>query len=86
MTQESNPLVTQMALVVDNTYSSQFDSDTREYVDIYLLDLMSRLTTRAQIRRQIGSRKSVQEGKPDRLSDLLDEAANAIFTLRLRIP
>jgi hypothetical protein len=33
---------------------------------------------RAAIRRQIPGRKSVQEGKPDRIADLLDEAADAI--------
>ena len=41
-------------------------------------DLIYRLRKRAEIRRQIGTRKSVQEGKPDRLADLLDEAAGAI--------
>ena len=38
-------------------------------------DLIFRLKERARIRRQITSRKSVQEGKPDRISDLLEEAA-----------
>lgn len=38
--------------------------------------LIDRLRIRASIRRNILTRKSVQEGKPDRLSDLLDEAAN----------
>lgn len=41
-------------------------------------DLVYRLRKRAGIRRQISSRKSVQEGKPDRISDLLEEAANEI--------
>jgi len=41
-------------------------------------DLISRLRIRAAIRRQIDTRKSVQEGKPDRLADLLEEAANAL--------
>lgn len=41
-------------------------------------DLIKRLRTRAAIRRQIPGRKSVQEGKPDRLADLLEEAANAL--------
>jgi hypothetical protein len=41
-------------------------------------DLVTRLRKRAEIRRQIGTRKSVQEGKPDRLADLLDEAAAEI--------
>jgi hypothetical protein len=40
--------------------------------------LIYRLRKRAEIRRQIASRKSVQEGKPDRIADLLDEAAAAL--------
>lgn len=44
-------------------------------------DLVKRLRTRAQIRRQIPTRKSVQEGQPDRMADLLDEAADAIEQL-----
>jgi hypothetical protein len=43
--------------------------------------LVHRLRVRAEIRRQIPSRKSVQEGKPDRLADLLDEAADKIECL-----
>jgi hypothetical protein len=42
------------------------------------IDLIYRLRKRAEIRRQIPSRKSVQEGKPDRISDILEEAANAL--------
>ena len=44
--------------------------------------LVFRLRKRAEIRRQISSRKSVEEGKPDRMSDLLDEAATEIERLR----
>jgi hypothetical protein len=44
-------------------------------------DLVHRLRKRAEIRRQIADRKSVQEGKPDRIADLLDEAANEIERL-----
>lgn len=40
--------------------------------------LVFRLRKRAEIRRQISTRKSVQEGKPDRLADLLEEAANEL--------
>lgn len=43
-----------------------------------LSNLIERLRTRAAIRRQILSRKSVQEGKPDKIADLLDEAATAL--------
>ena len=44
-------------------------------------DLIYRLRKRAEIRRQIEDRKSVQEGKPDRIADLLEEAANRIEKL-----
>ena len=40
--------------------------------------LVYRLRERARIRRQIPGRKSVQEGKPDRIADLLEEAADAL--------
>jgi hypothetical protein len=43
--------------------------------------LVFRLRKRAEIRRQIQDRKSVQEGKPDRIADLLEEAANEIERL-----
>lgn len=45
-------------------------------------DIVYRLRKRAEIRRQIPSRKSVQEGKPDRIAALLDEAAEHIEHLR----
>jgi hypothetical protein len=45
-------------------------------------DLVYRLRKRAEIRRQIPDRKSVQENKPDRIADLLEEAANEIEQLR----
>ena len=44
-------------------------------------DLIYRLRKRAEIRRQITTRKSVQEGAPDRISDLLEEAAKRIYDL-----
>lgn len=45
-------------------------------------DLVYRLRERARIRRQIPGRKSVEEGKTDRISDLLEEAALEIERLR----
>ena len=45
-------------------------------------DLVYRLYYRAEIRRQIPTRKSVQEGEPDRIADLLEEAAEEIKRLR----
>ncbi len=44
-------------------------------------DLVYRLRKRAEIRRQIPTRKSVEEGKPDRIADLLEEAATEIERL-----
>lgn len=43
--------------------------------------LVERLRKRAEIRRNIQTRKSVQEGKPDRIADLLEEAADEIYKL-----
>ena len=45
-------------------------------------DLVYRLRKRAEIRRQIPTRKSVQDNQPDRLSDLLEESAVEIERLR----
>ncbi len=45
-------------------------------------DLVYRLRKRAEIRRQIPSRKSVQENKPDRMADLLEEAADELERVR----
>ena len=44
--------------------------------------LVFRLRKRAEIRRQIQGRKSVEEGKPDRIADLLEEAADEIERLQ----
>lgn len=43
--------------------------------------LIYRLRRRAEIRRQIQGRKSVEEGKADRIADLLEEAATEIEKL-----
>ena len=45
-------------------------------------DLVQRLRKRAEIRRQISTRKSVQNNEPDRIADLLEEAANEIEALK----
>lgn len=45
------------------------------------LSIVQRLRLRATIRRSIPTRKSVQEGKPDRIAELLDEAADEIERL-----
>jgi hypothetical protein len=44
--------------------------------------LVFRLRKRAEIRRQNQDRKSVQEGARDRISDLLEEAADKIESLQ----
>ena len=44
--------------------------------------LIFRLRKRAEIRRQIQDRKSVQECRPDRIADLLEEAANELERLK----
>jgi phage host-nuclease inhibitor protein Gam len=45
-------------------------------------DLIFRLRKRAEIRRQITTRKSVQNNEPDRIADLLEEAASEIEALQ----
>jgi hypothetical protein len=45
-------------------------------------DLVYRLRKRAEIRRQIPGRKSVEEGTPDRIADILEEAADEIERLK----
>ena len=48
-------------------------------------DIVENMRTRAKIRRQISTRKSVQEGKPDRIADVLEEAADEIERLKTAI-
>ena len=48
-------------------------------------DLVYRLLKRAEIRRQIPGRKSVEEGTPDRIADILEEAAREIVSLQQEI-
>jgi hypothetical protein len=50
-----------------------------------MVDLVERLLERARIRRQIPTRKSVLLGERDRLSDLLEEAAEVINELKIKI-
>lgn len=46
-----------------------------------IADLIFRLRKRAEIRLQIPTRKSVQEGSPDRIAGLLLEAAEVLEQL-----
>jgi len=48
-------------------------------------DLVTRLRTRADIRRNIATRKSVQNNEPDRIADLLEQAASEIEYLEKEI-
>jgi hypothetical protein len=47
--------------------------------------LVFRLYKRAEIRRQIPGRLAVVEGKPDKIANLLEEAAQEIQMLRATI-
>jgi hypothetical protein len=47
--------------------------------------LVFRLRKRAEIRRQIPGRLAVVEGKPDKIANLLDEAADEIESLRKQV-
>lgn len=48
-------------------------------------DLVERLFRRAEIRRQILTRKSVINEEPDRIADLLEEAALEIRVLQSQV-
>ncbi len=48
-------------------------------------DIVYRLLKRAEIRRSIPTRKSVENGEPDRIADILEEAAKEIVDLRHKI-
>jgi len=65
------------ALHVANERIAELENLLKENTDV-VKDLIYRLRKRAEIRRSITTRKSVQEGKPDRISDILEEAANAL--------
>lgn len=47
--------------------------------------LVYRLRKRAEIRRQIPGRRSVEQGETDRIADLLDEAAAEVERLQKQI-
>ena len=57
-------------------------TNTNNPIDFPKEDLVYRLRKRAEIRRQIPDRLSVKEGKPDRIADLLEEAADEIEKLK----
>jgi hypothetical protein len=62
-------------------YSDISKMKDESHLPVVEQSLVFRLRKRAEIRRQIKDRKSVEEGKPDRIADLLEEAANEIDRL-----
>lgn len=59
------------------------DMKDESHLPVAEQSLVFRLRKRAEIRRQIKDRKSVQEGAPDRIADLLEEAAHEIERLNV---
>ena len=57
----------------------------KEYKKQRIEDVIFRLRKRAEIRRQILDRKSVKEGKPDRIADLLEESADTLNEVWLKL-
>ena len=57
------------------------NKEIERMTDNRMEDLVYRLRKRAEIRRQIPTRKSVQDNQPDRIADLLEEAASEIERL-----
>ena len=72
---DTSPLTPSKLAFLDKVHKDLETTPTLE-------DITDRLRKRAEIRRQISTRKSVLEGKPDRISDLLEEAAKEISSLR----
>jgi hypothetical protein len=65
----------------DNPVDFPKDPKDESHLPVSEQSLVFRLRMRAKIRRQIPGRKSLEEGKPDRIADLLDEAADEIERL-----
>ena len=62
-------------------YYQQMMQADESHLPVEQQSLVFRLHKRAEIRRQIKDRKSVQEGRADRIADLLEEAAQEIERL-----
>jgi len=65
-------------LYTASLHASDISQERVDETAKYRHDLVYRLRKRSEIRRQISTRKSVQEGHPDRIADLLEEAADAL--------
>ena len=63
--------------------AESFQESLQESLQVPLTEqgLVYRLRKRAEIRRQIPGRRSVEQGQPDRIADLLEEAAAEIERL-----
>jgi hypothetical protein len=59
--------------------------NNQDHLPVAEQGLVYRLRRRADIRRQIPGRRSVEQGLPDRIADLLDEAAEEIEHLQKQI-
>jgi hypothetical protein len=70
ITQKANP-----------SMSRRINMNDESHLPVAEQSLVFRLRKRAEIRRQIKDRKSVQEGARDRIADLLEEAADEIERL-----
>ena len=66
-----------------HSQAESFQESLQESLQVPLTEqgLVYRLRKRAEIRRQIPGRRSVEQGKPDRIADLLEEAAAEIERL-----
>ena len=58
-----------------------FEMPDEGHLPVETQSLVFRLYKRAEIRRQAAHRKSVLEGQPDRVANLLEEAATEIVRL-----
>jgi hypothetical protein len=75
-----------MANEIMVTVADKLDTKKDEsHLPVSEQSLVFRLRKRAEIRRQIPGRLAVTEGKPDKIANLLDEAANEIDILNKRI-
>lgn len=64
------------------TITKDYKMQDESHLPVSKQSLVFRLRKRAEIRRNIKDRKSVQEGAADRIADLLEEAADEIERLQ----
>lgn len=83
------PVIDRQSILLHIEQNPDFADEFRDFYGPYYYDRMMdsedivyRLYKRARIRRQIPDRKSVQNNEPDRMADLLEEAAREIEELR----